>query len=72
MGDKLYIVMPTYNEETNIKTVVEEWYPILEYADEGSKIVIADGGSKDKTLEILFEFPCSNPILHLLQKENGG
>ena len=53
MGDKLYIVMPTYNEETNIKTVVEEWYPILEYADEGSKIVIADGGSKDKTLDII-------------------
>ena len=55
MGDKLYIVMPTYNEETNIKAVVEEWYPILEYADEGSKIVIADGGSKDKTLEIKME-----------------
>ena len=68
MGDKLYIVMPTYNEETNIKTVVEEWYPILEYADEGSKIVIADGGSKDKTLEILFELKELYPKLEVISK----
>ena len=34
MGDTLYIVMPTYNEEANIRNVVEEWYPILEKGDE--------------------------------------
>ena len=28
--DKLYIVMPTYNEADNITNVIEDWYPILE------------------------------------------
>lgn len=51
--DKLYIVMPAYNESANIEEVVKEWYPILEGMSEDSRLVIADGGSKDDTLEIL-------------------
>ena len=55
MGDTLYIVMPAYNEEANIREVVAEWYPILENGSEDSRMVISDGGSKDKTLEVLYE-----------------
>ena len=40
MGDTLYIVMPAYNEEANIRNVVAEWYPILDYASEKSKMII--------------------------------
>lgn len=53
MGNTLYIVMPTYNEEANIENVVREWYPILKNGDEASRLVIFDGGSKDNTLNIL-------------------
>ena len=53
--DKLYIVMPAYNEEANIIDVVKEWYPILEGKNEESRLVIADGGSKDNTLNILYD-----------------
>ena len=53
--ETLYIVMPAYNEEENIKTVVEQWYPILEGKADDSRLVIADSGSKDKTHEILME-----------------
>ena len=53
--DKLYIVMPAYNEEANIIDVVREWYPILEGKNEESRLVIADGGSKDNTLNILYD-----------------
>ena len=28
--DTLYIVMPAYNEEENIESVVRSWYPVLE------------------------------------------
>ena len=28
--DKLYIVMPAYNEEENIDEVIESWYPVVE------------------------------------------
>lgn len=53
--DKLYIVMPEYNEEANIKKVIDEWYPLLQKADNESKFVVADSGSTDKTHEILID-----------------
>ena len=28
--EKLYIIMPVYNEEANIQKVIEDWYPIIE------------------------------------------
>ena len=28
--DKLYIVIPAYNEEENIAQVVDDWYPVVE------------------------------------------
>lgn len=68
MGDTLYIVMPTYNEEANIRNVVEEWYPILDNGDEESRLVVSDGGSKDKTLEILNELKKEYPKLVVIPK----
>ena len=51
--DDLYIVMPAYNEEANIESVISAWYPVLEGKGEGSRLVVADSGSVDKTHEIL-------------------
>ena len=53
MSDVLYAVLPAYNEEENIETVVKGWYKVLDGKDERSRIVIADSGSKDRTHEIL-------------------
>lgn len=68
MSEKLFIVMPTYNEEENIINVVEEWYPILENGDEGSRLVISDGGSKDRTLKILYELQNDYPKLEVIPR----
>lgn len=68
MEDTLYIVMPAYNEEANIRNVVAEWYPILAYGAEDSKMVISDGGSKDKTLGILYELQKEYPKLEVLPR----
>lgn len=68
MNESLFIVMPTYNEEANIKDVVEEWYPILENGNEKSKMVISDGGSKDNTLDILYELQKTYPKLVVISK----
>lgn len=52
--DKLYMVMPAYNEEANIEQVVTSWIDVLDICgSEGSKLVVADSGSKDRTHEIL-------------------
>lgn len=66
--DKLYIVMPAYNEAENIEEVVREWYPILEGKDEESRLVIADGGSKDNTLQILYKLKEQYPKLEVFSK----
>lgn len=51
--DSLFVVMPAYNEEANIESVVRQWYPILRGKSESSRLVIADSGSTDCTHEIL-------------------
>ena len=63
--------MPAYNEEENITGVVEQWYPILDGKDDGSKLVIADFGSKDNTHEILEELKKTRfPKLEILKNDN--
>ena len=50
--EKLYLVMPAYNEEENIEKVVEEWYKNLKKIVGGGvflRIVVADSGSVDAT-----------------------
>lgn len=54
--NSLYIVMPAYNEEANIESVVKQWYPILEMSkSDESRLVIADNGSTDSTHQILLD-----------------
>ena len=53
--DNLYVVMPAYNEAANIRKVVEDWYPILSFGSEESRLVISDVGSTDDTHKILEE-----------------
>lgn len=72
--DKLYIVIPAYNEEANIKQVIEDWYPIVEkYNGDGeSRLVIIDDGSKDHTYQIMKEYAADRPLFLPLTKPNGG
>lgn len=68
MNESLYIVMPAYNEETNIRNVVAEWYPVLSKGNDDSRMVISDGGSKDNTLEVLYELQETYPKLVVIPK----
>ncbi len=72
--DCLYIVMPAYNEEGNIEKVVKEWYPILKFGNEKSRLVIADAGSVDKTHDILLKLKKKYPKLEIISdclKQHG-
>ena len=64
--DSLYIVMPAYNEEGNIKSDVDAWYPILDGKADASRLVIADSGSTDSTHEILENLKQQYPQLEIL------
>lgn len=70
--DKLFIIIPAYNEEENIKDVIKDWYPIIEKIGNDSKLIIINDGSKDHTLKIIEEEGKSRPNLIPLNKENSG
>lgn len=42
MADNLYIVIPAYNEQENIKDCVEGWYPMIDTC-------VRNGGEKFQT-----------------------
>lgn len=69
--DTLYMVMPAYNEEENIESVVRSWYPVLKGKSESSRLVIADSGSRDRTHEILEQLRSGEfPQLEILHTDN--
>lgn len=72
--DKLYIVIPAYNEEANIRQVIDDWYPVVEkYSCKGeSRLVIIDDGSKDSTYRIIQDYAKERPLLTPITKKNGG
>ena len=53
--DKLYIVIPAYNEQDNIEQVINDWYPVIEKHNGNgqSRLIVIDDGSKDSTYEKL-------------------
>ena len=70
--DKLYIVIPAYNEEETLENVIKDWYPVVEKIGNGSKLVIIDDGSKDKTYEIMTKFKEKYEHFDPITKPNGG
>lgn len=72
--DSLYLVMPAYNEEENIESVVRDWYPALSGKSAASRMVIADSGSSDGTHRILEALQAEFPQLEILSdtgKQHG-
>ncbi len=59
--EKIYIIIPAYNEQANIGQVVEEWNIVIdrlieaEGASPDSRLVVIDDGSKDSTYAIMKE-----------------
>ena len=68
----LYLVMPAYNEESNIRKVVDDWYPVVCRTGSDSRLVVVDDGSRDSTYKILKEASALRPQLIALTKENKG
>ena len=74
MVESLYIIIPAYNEEANIRRVLEDWYPVVERHNAGgaSRLVVVNDGSRDHTGKILEEFAAGHPLLVPLSEQNRG
>ena len=72
--EKLFIVIPVYNEEANIKSVIEDWYPVIEKHNGNgeSRLVLIDDGSKDNTYSIIQECVQKYSMIKAITKQNEG
>ena len=66
--NKIYFVLPAYNEEENIEETIKQWYPVVEKVGSDSRLVIANDGSKDGTLAVLNSLKSTYPQLIVLIK----
>lgn len=72
MADRLFIIIPAYNEQDNIRQVVADWYPVVEKHGNDSRLVVIDDGSRDDTFKILQQLSAKLPNLTALTKPNAG
>ena len=72
MSDRLFIIIPAYNEQENIRQVVTDWYPVVEKYGTDSRLVVIDDGSRDSTYSILQDMSKTMPRLTALTKANAG
>jgi len=47
------VVIPLYNEQENVRELVDRLVPVLERADQGFEIVFVDDGSRDQTSDVV-------------------
>ncbi|MCR5774601.1 MAG: glycosyltransferase family 2 protein [Lachnospiraceae bacterium] len=70
--DKLFVVIPAYNEQDTIEDIVRSWYPNVLLGEEGSRLVVIDDGSADRTGEKLDSLKDEFPKLDVIHKQNSG
>lgn len=70
---KLLIVMPVYNEEAAVESVIREWFAELSRVAFDFTLLAIDDGSKDSTLRVLRELEGElGQRLEILSRENRG
>jgi glycosyltransferase involved in cell wall biosynthesis len=73
VADKLFAVIPAYNEADNITALVEEWVDVIAATGDDSRLLVVDDGSKDNTLALLQELTKRHsPTLEVVTKPNSG
>lgn len=72
MNDKLFIIIPAYNEEETIEDVVKEWHQVVADIGSESRLVVLNDGSKDHTEAKLNALMKEYPQLTAITKPNSG
>lgn len=73
MTIKLSVIIPTYNEEKNLKNgALDEVYEYLKKQKYSYEVLIVDDGSKDKTISLVEEFTKGKAGFRLQKNAHGG
>jgi dolichol-phosphate mannosyltransferase len=72
MINKLWVVMPVYNEQDCIEQVTVEWLNSLRAVANGFVFCVLNDGSTDNTAQILDALAAQNPELKIINKTNTG
>ena len=70
--NKLYLIIPVYNEENCIEDVIREWYPVVCQIGNESKLIILNDGSTDHTFKVISQLIKEYPKIELINKKNTG
>ena len=73
-SEKLFIIIPAYNEQENILQVLDDWYPVVQnHPGNGeSRLIVIDDGSKDDTYSLMKEYAKDHPLFCPITKSNSG
>lgn len=73
VNPKVSIVVPAYNEESNIKCgVLDQVAAYLKKQKYSYEVLIVDDASKDKTADLIEEFISKRPNFRLIRNSHGG
>jgi len=72
MKVNLTVVIPVYNEDEIIETVINDWSQQLQKLELSFEIRIYNDGSKDNTLSVLRNLERLNSNLIVIDKKNSG
>jgi glycosyltransferase involved in cell wall biosynthesis len=68
----LCVIMPVYNEEGAVGSVLAEWLAALRALETPFSLVAINDGSRDGTLEVLRRAAALNPEVRIVDKPNSG
>ena len=65
MPTELLVIIPTFNEERSVASVLDEWTAELDRSGADYSILVIDDGSTDATPEVLHNWKRDHPAVHL-------
>lgn len=69
---ELAIVIPVYNEEKTIKSLIEDFFEILAKENIAYQFIIINDGSTDNSLDILQNLSLTIPNITIFSEKNSG
>lgn len=73
MGSRISVIMPAYNEASNLVELIPRVDAVLEGMSTGHEIVVVDDGSTDGTAEVMQDLSLRHPSLRYLRlRRNCG